>query len=129
MGKADIEAGEAAWQKAFNGGDASGVTELYTQDARLMPPNTDIVAGRDSIEGFVKEFVATGAQIKFNLLTVYEAGDVATAVGTYEMSIPIPGADAQQDTGKYIEVWKRESDGAWRIADDIFNSSLPAAPG
>lgn len=129
MSRADIEAAEAAWEKAFNSGDASGVAQKYTKDARLMPPNSEIVAGRDEIEGFTKEFLATGAQIKFNLLTVHESGDLAAAVGKYEMTIPIPGGEPQQDNGKYIEVWARQSDGSWLIVDDIFNSSVPAPAG
>jgi uncharacterized protein (TIGR02246 family) len=126
MGKSDVEAGEAAWLKAFNSGDAAGVAKQYSQDARLMPPNSDIIAGRDAIEAFTKEFVATGASLSFNLLTVHEGGDIVAAVGTYEMSIPVPGGEPQLDSGKYIEVWQRQSDGAWLIVDDVFNSSLPA---
>ena len=126
MSRKDIEAGEQEWLKAFNGGDAAGVAAKYAQNARLMPPNSDILDGRGAIEAFCKEFVATGAQISFSLLTVHETSDVCAAVGTYEMTIPVPGEESQQDRGKYIEVWTRQSDGSWLIADDIFNSSLPA---
>ena len=126
MSRKDIEAGEQKWLKAFNGGDAAGVAQRYTQNARLMPPNSEILEGRDAIEAFSKEFVATGAQLSFSLLTVHESPDVCAAVGTYEMTIPVPGGEPQQDLGKYIEVWTRQSDGSWLIADDIFNSSLPA---
>ena len=126
MSRKDIEAGEQKWQKAFNGGDAAAVAQLYTQNGRLMPPNSDILDGRDAIEGFGKEFVATGAQLSFSLLTVHESSDLCAAVGTYDMTIPVPGGEPQQDRGKYIEVWARQSDGSWLIADDIFNSSLPA---
>ena len=126
MSRSTIEAGERDWLSAFNGGDASGVAQRYTSDARLMPPNADIIEGRGAIEGFVKDFVATGAQLTFDLLAVHESADMCAAVGTYEMTIPIPGGEPQKDLGKYIEVWTRQSDGSWLIADDIFNSSVPA---
>jgi hypothetical protein len=34
------------------------------------------------------------------------------------------------DTGKFVEVWKKQSDGKWKCTVDIFNSDLPlpAAP-
>ena len=126
MSRNDVEAGEQRWLKAFNGGDASGVAQLYNVDARLMPPNAEILEGRDAIEAFVKEFVQTRAQLSFDLVTVHESADMCAVVGRYEMEIPVPGADAQKDSGKFIEVWTRQSDGSWAIAEDIFNSSLPA---
>ena len=122
MSKKDIEAREREWLKAFNAADASGVADLYAQDARLMPPNTDIVEGRAAVEGFIKEFVASGAQLTFKLLTVHESPDLCAAVGEYDMQIP----GAPNDKGKFIEVWRRQADGSWLIADDVFNSSLPA---
>ena len=128
MSRKDVEAQEQNWLKAFNGGDASGVAALYSDEARLMPPNTEIVEGRVAIEGYVKEFVTTGAQLSFKLLTVHESPTFCVAVGRYEMDIPT-GAEVQKDTGKFMEVWARQSDGSWQIADDIFNSSLPAPPG
>jgi ketosteroid isomerase-like protein len=124
MSRRDIEAREKAWLKAFNGGDASGVAALYAEGARLMPPNSEIVEGRAAIEGFVKEFVQTGAQLSFNLLTVHESPSMCASVGRYTMDIP----GAPQDQGKFIEVWTRQGDGTWQIADDIFNSNNPPAP-
>ena len=123
MTKKDIDAREGEWLSAFNGGDASGVARIYEPEARLLPPNSGIVEGRDAIEGFIKEFVATRAQLTFSLLTVHETADLCAAVGTYEMEIP----GAPNDSGKFIEVWSRQPDGSWLIADDIFNSSLPPA--
>ena len=69
MSKKDIEAAEQQWLNAFNGGDAAGVAQQYEEQARLMPPNLDILEGRGAIEAFCKEFVATGAQVAFRLLT------------------------------------------------------------
>lgn len=121
MARTDVEAGEAAWQKAFNGGDAAGVAAHYQSDARLMAPNMPTMEGRATIEGFVKEFVATGAQLSFQLVTVHESPEMCAAVGRYEMTIP----GAPEDKGKFIEIWRRQSDGSWLIADDIFNSDVP----
>ena len=32
------------------------------------------------------------------------------------------------DTGKYVVVFRKQADGAWKVAADIFNSDLPPAP-
>jgi ketosteroid isomerase-like protein len=33
-----------------------------------------------------------------------------------------------RDFGKYVHVWKRAPEGAWRIHVAIWNSNLPPAP-
>jgi len=124
MSKKDIAASEQRWLEAFNGGDASGVSQMYATDGRLLPPNADIVDGRSKIEAFVKDFIQTGAKLKFELLTVHESSDMCAAVGRYQMDFP-PDSGAQQDRGKFIEVWTRQPEGSWLIVDDIFNSDLP----
>jgi uncharacterized protein (TIGR02246 family) len=122
MARQDVEAGEKEWLDAFNRGDAPGVAAMYTDTARLMPPNAEILAGRDAIEPFIKGFVQTGARLAFDLIAVHESASMCAAVGRYTLDIP----GAPQDRGKYVEVWARQADASWRIVDDIFNSSLPA---
>jgi ketosteroid isomerase-like protein len=31
------------------------------------------------------------------------------------------------DHGKLVEIWKKQADGKWKVAVDIFNSDLPVA--
>ena len=33
-----------------------------------------------------------------------------------------------RDTGKILEIWKKQADGSWKCAVDTWNSDLPAAP-
>jgi uncharacterized protein (TIGR02246 family) len=122
MARQDVEAGEKAWLAAFNGGDAAGVARIYAEGARLMPPNAEILDGRDAIEPFFKGFLETGAKLSMELIAVHESPSMCAAVGRYVLDIP----GAPQDRGKFLEVWSRQADGAWRIVDDMFNSSLPA---
>jgi uncharacterized protein (TIGR02246 family) len=123
MTRSAVETGERTWLEAFNGGDAAGVATVYAEKARLLPPGADILEGRDTIEAFIKGFVATGARLEFSLLDVRETPDLCVALGTYQMTIP----GAPDDRGKYIEIWGRQPDGSWQIVDDIFNTSV--APG
>ena len=42
------------------------------------------------------------------------------------MTISPPGAAAVSEKGKYVEVWRKQPDGSWKIKWDIFNSDVPA---
>jgi uncharacterized protein (TIGR02246 family) len=121
--RSEIEACEKAWLAAFNSGDAAGVAKLYAEDARLLPPNTDIIEGRPAIEGFIGGFVTTKAQLQFHMVTLHESPALCASVGTYDLTFP---GDIPDDRGKYIEVWAKQTDGSWLMVADTFNSSLPA---
>jgi ketosteroid isomerase-like protein len=127
MGRSDVEAGEKRWLEAFNAGDAGGVAAQYESEARIAAPEVDTIVGRAAIEGFVKEFTAARATLSFRLVDVYGSDDLSVAVGEYDLVLQPEGVEPQQDRGKFVEVWRRQPDGTWLIADDIFNSSLPAA--
>jgi uncharacterized protein (TIGR02246 family) len=125
MSKKNVVAGEQRWLEAFNGGDASGVAQMYAADARLLAPGSDVVQGRADIESFIKEFIQTGAKLSFDMLTVHETADLCASVSRYTMDFPADSGMAP-DQGKFIEIWKRQTDGSWLIAEDIFNSNEPA---
>jgi ketosteroid isomerase-like protein len=52
--------------------------------------------------------------------------DYAIENGAYEMTFTPKGAPKPiHDTGKYLTVWKRQTDGTWRMIRDINNTDLP----
>jgi len=57
---AQIEKAAQAWQKAYNGGDAAGVTALYTKDATLMAPGAEPGTGPGAIQALIEEAVGAG---------------------------------------------------------------------
>ena len=124
---AAIRAQTAEFAKGMNAADFASVAALYAETATFMPPNQPLVSGRAAIEAWMKGF----PPFKDFLLQIVEVdgrGDIAFCRGTYSMTIAPPGAPApMKDTGKYIEVRRRQKDGSWKIAADIFNSDLPPA--
>lgn len=126
MSHHDIEAREQEFLVAFNGGDAAALASFYADGARIFPPGSDAVSGREAIEAFFEGFVAMKTQLSFQLLAVHESPDLCAAIGAFEMELHPPGGGTQHNLGKYVEVWKRQPDGCWRIVEDIFNSTLPS---
>lgn len=55
--------------------------------------------------------------------------DLAYVLGTYTMTMAPPGAPGPiNDSGKFVTVLRRQADGRWLAAVDMFSSDLPAAP-
>jgi uncharacterized protein (TIGR02246 family) len=119
-----IEAGSAEWAKLYNAGNAAGITALYTDDAKVLPPNSDFVSGKEGITAVWQGMMNSGAKGgSLQPVEVTGMGDHAVEVGTYEIN---DGAGKTLDKGKYIVVWKKVGSG-WKLYRDIWNSSMPAA--
>jgi len=56
-----------------------------------------------------------------------KSGDMAHVSGTYEFSINDASGKPFNDRGKYLEVWKKQADGNWKCAADMWNSDLAAS--
>ena len=66
---------------------------------------------------------------EFKLNNEYVEGreDLAYVLGTYTMTIAPPGAPGPvKDSGKFVTVLRRQPDGRWLVAVDMFSSDLPA---
>ena len=119
MTRASIEAGNRAFTAAFRRGDARGVAELYTEDAQLIPPGSDVASGRSAIAAFWRTVMDTGARdLILDTTEVESAGDLAYEVGT----VRVVGEHSQVTEGRYVVVWKQQN-GHWKIHRDIWNSA------
>ncbi|MEP7228091.1 MAG: DUF4440 domain-containing protein [Gemmatimonadales bacterium] len=127
--KASVRAVDDAWAGAAKAGDGEAIAALYTADAVLLPPGEPIVKGAAAKKYWVDFGNGFSGPTELNTMTVEGAGDVATAIGTYKMAMTPKKAGAKPlpiDEGKYIEVLKRQGDGSWKIAYDIWNPNAPA---
>jgi len=108
----------------FASGNARGVSELYTEDGQVLPPNSEILEGREAIAQMWQGAIDAGvASVTLEITEVNEAEKFVYEVSRYQML----SADEQViDYGKYIIIWKKVDD-IWFIYRDIWNSSAPGA--
>jgi ketosteroid isomerase-like protein len=104
----------AAYDKAY-----------YAEDAKVLEPNMPIVEGRAAMEsGFLKSPPISNFKAEIFEIEGYQ--DLAYVRGKYSMTITLPGTtEPINDVGKYIEIWRKQADGSWKVIRDIFNSDLP----
>jgi len=98
---------------------------VYTADASFMPPNGPLVKGSAAIQAWMPSLPPL-TTFTLEAQQIDGVGDFAYARGVYTMSFTLPGATAPtEDHGKYIVIGRKQADGSWLIAEDIFNSDVP----
>jgi ketosteroid isomerase-like protein len=120
-----IQAMSDEFERHANAGNVEPLLQShYAEDARVIPPNHGIVAGRSDIRAFFQGMVDAGAgDLAIQTLAVEASGDLAYRVGTYTLGKPTP------DNGPFLEVYKRQPDGSWRCVADMFGTAQPAPAG
>jgi len=97
----------------------------YAEDAVALDPNMPAIEGRAAIESLFLKFPSM-TDFKVELVEIEGRGDLAYVRGKYSMMFTPPGAsEPLKDTGKYIEIWRKQADGSWKVIRDIYNSDLP----
>ena len=112
---------------AANAGNFAAAVSYYQDDAGLLLPNTAVVQGREPI----RKWLAANPPIAgFTIepVDIDGRGDLAYVRGNYSLTLTPPGAAAIHDRGKFVEIWRKQADGSWKIKWDIFNSDLPPPP-
>jgi uncharacterized protein (TIGR02246 family) len=110
---------------AIGRSDSAGMAALYTEDGKVMATGSPTVAGREAVQQFWRGLIDMGAKsVTLQTVDLDEQGDTAIETGAYTLSIEPDGAAPMKDIGKYVIVWKRQPDGTWKMAIDIFNPDL-----
>lgn len=100
---------------------------FFTADAMFLPPNEPLKNGRAEIDAWVRTFPPM-KELRLDPVEIEGRGDLAYVRGRYTLVMTPPNQPEQPDSGKYIEIWRKQSDGSWKIHRDTFNSDRPLAP-
>lgn len=111
---------------AYVRGDAAAMGAMYTDDAVIFPDRSEAIAGREAIQRYWT--LAPGARVTRHVATptqIRVEGDIAYDYGVYEIAGEQGGRTWGPSHGKYVIVWRRGADGAWRMQLDMWNSRPP----
>jgi uncharacterized protein (TIGR02246 family) len=128
LSQADVKAIDESTQTAVKAAlakDFAAWAALFAEDGVLNPPNEPSVKGRAAIQAWLAKFPPMTA-FKLENVKIEGRNDLAYVLGTYTLTITPPGAPAPiTDSGKFVEIRRRQSDGRWLVAVDMFSSDLP----
>jgi uncharacterized protein (TIGR02246 family) len=124
--KARIEKINKEMQQAMLSGNTSASLAHYANDAISLPNYSKMAQGIEAIKKSHEAMMASGMKItKFETTTlmVTSCEDNIAEVGTYNMSYTVEGAPGEMsDMGKYLTIWKEQSDGSLKINFEIWNT-------
>jgi len=104
----EIKAAHQAFAKAAVRHDLNGITSVFAIDAIIMPPDAEMVKGRDAIRRHWKGALDGGLSgLKINPTRIQVFGDMAIDIGHATLSMSPAGAAATVTKVKYIEIWKK----------------------
>ena len=120
--KEEIVNANKEFMKLFADNDSIGLSNLYSQDAKLMMNGTTAILGRKNIQSTFSGIMNSGiSNVSLKTIDVWGTENLITEEGGLSLFV----GDTVVDQGKYIVLWKKE-DGKWKLFRDIFNSNLPA---
>lgn len=116
-----IVAAGRAFSAAYVRNDSATLGGVYSDSAVLLPPNREI-RGRAAIQRYFAwgdGYRQLAHSMEPTRLTI--AGDMAIDVGTWTSTGQRGDADPSTASERYLIVWIREEDGAWRILYDMWH--------
>ena len=126
---ADIRRTNQEYIALFPQGNVPALVSLYTEDALLMPPGEEPVEGLGAVREFWTEFFDGWEVLEANstIDEVIVAGDWAYGRGTFSETLREKASGTiVVDAGKFSGLWRHGSDGSWKIARDMWNTSSVA---
>jgi uncharacterized protein (TIGR02246 family) len=108
--------------EVFGKRNFAALDNIYTRDARILPPGAPMFSGREAIKKFWSEMVqsANATGVVLTAVDVLLAGDSAVEIGKATLTVEPPGQSATQMEMKFVVYW-REEDGRWKWHIDIWN--------
>ena len=120
------EAGTKIWA-AFAGHDAGGILSHYAEDAVILRSGAEAVRGKAAIAALLtEEFKQFNVKdVDGRISEVVASGNLGVETGTYDMTLIMINGTPVSERGKYLHVWRREPDGAWKVIRYSPSSDAP----
>jgi uncharacterized protein (TIGR02246 family) len=117
---------DTEWSKAASANDLEGTVAFYSDDATVLPPNAPIASTKQAIHTLWASLLVPGSTASWQAtkVEVSRSSDLGYLLGTYVVTLKDSKGKAV-DSGKLVEVWKKQTDGKWKCVVDTYNSDLP----
>ena len=119
----EVERYARSFEALYYQGNFTNMAYYYTEDAQLMIEGREMFQGREVIEQFwqaVCQLAGTMTRT-IEVLEIKASGDLGYMRSRVTTCMQGTGEQAVTTISKDIAIWKRGSDGMWKLAVDISN--------
>jgi len=99
-----------------------GYMSYYADDAVELPNGADAIKGKDNIAPTMG-FLDQGNKLTWKPEFADMSGDLGYTYGTYVFTSKDKDGKPIVEHGKYVSIWKKQSDGGWKVVLDMGNGS------
>jgi uncharacterized protein (TIGR02246 family) len=123
--EAAIRANSIAWSQAATAKDLDKVISFYADDAVELPNQGPAAKGKENIRKTWGPLISPpgpGLSWKTSTVEVAHSGELAYETGNYNFVTIDKKGKTNDLKGKYVVVWKKQSDGSWKVVVDTDNT-------
>ena len=124
--RAELLRRDAEWSAlASRGGDVDAIIDYWTEDAVVVPTGQPRIVGRNALRQYVTESMKIpGFRISWKSSDPVLSSDGRMAYMFAENVVSMRRPDGSTVTipGRALTVWRKDADGQWRCAADIWNT-------
>ena len=109
-------------------GDSDKMLSMYTEDAISLPSYRPMLVGIAEIKKANMDDMKKGwktTAFELNNKKIITSGNLVTDIGTYKISMSMPGSDKPMDDhGKYLTIYEKQKDGSLKIKVETWNTDV-----
>lgn len=97
-----------------------GFLSCVAEDFQTVRPNSPLIGKKEFGEGWSKLLNDPAAKIAWKplLARMSKSGDLGYTVGSYEITRTDEKGTRPEGSGKYVSIWRKQKDGAWKVVLD-----------
>ena len=115
-------------QNAIKHKNIDALISFYAEDATFLPTAEPKLEGKGAIKKEWQHIFSIPdftSKSQLNKVEISNDGSMAYTMGSYMATMQGEDGKQVQEPGKWVNVWKKQSNGRWKIVVDTYNTDVP----